>query len=136
MNRRHFLQTAALLGASVPAFAQAGPKRKILKGIMWGTVGVPGSVMQKMEAVKAAGFPRLALWGTALFFALIHFNLATFLPLLLLALVLTWLYEKTGNLLAPIAAHAAFNALQFAIFYLLPVATEKYEWLRRLGGGG
>ncbi len=87
-------------------------------------------------AVKAAGFPRLALWGTALFFALIHFNLATFLPLLLLALVLTWLYEKTGNLLAPIAAHAAFNALQFAIFYLLPVATEKYEWLRRLGGGG
>ena len=40
----------------MPAIAQTAPKRKILKGIMWGTVGVPGSVMQKMEAVKAAGF--------------------------------------------------------------------------------
>ena len=57
-------------------------------------------------------------------------------PLLLLALVLTWLYEQTGNLLAPILAHATFNALQFAIFYLMPVAMEKFEWLRRLGGNG
>jgi len=42
MNRRDFLHTAALLGASLPAFAQTqtAPKRKILKGIMWGTVGV------------------------------------------------------------------------------------------------
>ena len=87
-------------------------------------------------AVKAAGFPRLALWGTSLFFALIHFNLATFLPLLLLALVLTWLYEQTGNLLAPIVAHATFNALQFAIFYLLPVVAKSPEFLRRLGGCG
>ena len=84
-------------------------------------------------AVKRAGFPWLALWGTSLFFAVIHFNLATFLPLLVLALVLTWLYEQTGNLLAPIVAHATFNALQFSMFYLLPVATEKFEWLRRLG---
>ena len=83
-------------------------------------------------AVKRAGFPRVALWGTSLLFAFIHFNLATFLPLLLLALVLTWLYETTDNLLAPIAAHATFNALQFALFYLLPLAMEKFEWLRRL----
>lgn len=87
-------------------------------------------------AVKRAGFPRLALWGTSLFFALIHFNRATFLPLLLLALVLTWLYEQTDNLLAPIAAHATFNGLQFTMFYLLPVAAERFEWLRRLGGDG
>ncbi len=84
--------------------------------------------------IKRAGFPRLALWGTSVLFALIHFNLATFVPLLILALVLTWLYERTDNLLAPIAAHAAFNALQFAGFYLLPVAAEKFDWLPRLGG--
>ena len=65
--------------------------------------------------VKQAGFQRLALWGTAGFFALIHFNLMTFLPLMALALVLTFLYERTENLLAPIAAHSLFNALNFSL---------------------
>ena len=69
-------------------------------------------------AIKAAGFPGLALWGTAVLFAVIHFNLAAFLPLLLLALVLTWLYEKTDNLLATIAAHSLFNAANLGLFFL------------------
>ncbi len=69
-------------------------------------------------AIKSAGFPRLALWGTSVFFAAIHFNLAIFLPLLLLALVLTWLYEKTDNLLATIAAHSLFNAANLGLFFL------------------
>jgi membrane protease YdiL (CAAX protease family) len=69
-------------------------------------------------AIRRAGFPRVAFWGTSVLFALIHWNLATFLPLLLLALVLAWLYEKTDNLLAPIAAHCFFNALNFVQFYL------------------
>ncbi len=64
-------------------------------------------------AIKRAGFPRLALWGSALLFAAVHWNLPSLLPLILLALVLIWLYERTGNLLAPIAAHALFNALNF-----------------------
>jgi membrane protease YdiL (CAAX protease family) len=33
--------------------------------------------------------------------------------LTLLALVLTWLYEETNNLLAPIACHSLFNAVNF-----------------------
>ena len=69
-------------------------------------------------AIKQYGFPRAALWGTSALFALIHFNVAIFLPLLLLALLLVWLYEKTDNLLAPIAAHATFNAVNFAMFFL------------------
>lgn len=68
--------------------------------------------------IKQAGFPRLALWGTALLFALIHFNLVIFAPLLALALILAALYEWTGNLLAPIAAHSAFNALGFVLLNL------------------
>jgi membrane protease YdiL (CAAX protease family) len=67
--------------------------------------------------VKQLGFPRLALWGTSLLFAAIHWNLPTFLPLLVLALMLTLLYEKTGNLLAPIVTHSLFNALNFSLFY-------------------
>jgi membrane protease YdiL (CAAX protease family) len=68
-------------------------------------------------AVKQAGFPRLALWTTSLLFAAIHGNLAIFIPLAVLAILLTLLYEKTNNLLAPITAHGLFNALNFIIFY-------------------
>jgi membrane protease YdiL (CAAX protease family) len=70
-------------------------------------------------AIKQAGHPRLALWGTALLFAAIHMNLVTFLPLALLALALTALYEWTNNLLAPITAHVLFNALNFATLLVL-----------------
>lgn len=34
----------------------AAPKRTIKKGIMWATVGVKGSVLEKMQAIKEAGF--------------------------------------------------------------------------------
>jgi membrane protease YdiL (CAAX protease family) len=60
--------------------------------------------------VKQLGYPRLAWLGVSALFALIHVNAATFVPLFVLALALTWLYEKTDNLLAPITAHALFNA--------------------------
>jgi hypothetical protein len=56
MTRRHFLQSAAVAATVLPALAQGGSARRIRKGIMWGTVGVPGSVLEKMQAVKAAGF--------------------------------------------------------------------------------
>jgi len=70
-------------------------------------------------AIKQAGFPGVALWGTSLLFAAIHVNLGIFVPLLLLALVLAQLYERTGNLLAPITAHALFNAFNFVGFFYL-----------------
>ena len=68
-------------------------------------------------AIKQRGFPRLALWGTSIFFAVTHANLMTLLPLTFLALILTLLYETTNNLLAPIATHSFFNAANF--FWLL-----------------
>jgi membrane protease YdiL (CAAX protease family) len=73
--------------------------------------------------VKQAGFPRLALWGTALLFAAIHANVVVFIPLFVLAVILTVLYEKTNNLLAPITAHALFNATNFVMLYLLDKQT-------------
>ncbi|HWI59778.1 MAG TPA: CPBP family intramembrane glutamic endopeptidase [Bacillota bacterium] len=69
--------------------------------------------------IKQAGFPRLALWGTCLVFGAVHLNLVSFLPLVLLALALTALYERTNNLLAPISAHALFNGLNFTMLYLI-----------------
>ena len=67
MDRREFLKSGtgalALAALSPGAFAAANakpeaaaPKRAIKKGIMWGTVGVKGSVLEKMKAIKEAGF--------------------------------------------------------------------------------
>jgi membrane protease YdiL (CAAX protease family) len=63
--------------------------------------------------VKQLGWPKLAWFGVSFLFALIHADKAIFIPLFVLALALTWLYEKTDNLLAPITAHALFNAINF-----------------------
>lgn len=65
--------------------------------------------------VKRLGYPRLAWIGVSLAFALVHDDVATFVPLLALALALTWLYEKTDNLLAPITAHALFNTANLIV---------------------
>ena len=69
-------------------------------------------------AIKQAGFPKLAFWLASIAFAAVHLNVMVFVPLLVLAMFLTVLYEKTDNLLAPITAHAAFNAIEFARLYL------------------
>jgi membrane protease YdiL (CAAX protease family) len=69
--------------------------------------------------VKTLGFPRLALWGTSILFSTVHGNLPGFVPLTLFAVALVILYERCGNLLAPISAHAAFNVANLVQFYLL-----------------
>lgn len=65
MNRREFLQVSAgalTLAALSPGLVAEDsatatrPKRDIHKAIMWGTVGIQGSVLEKMKAVKEAGF--------------------------------------------------------------------------------
>ncbi|MEK7685010.1 MAG: CPBP family intramembrane glutamic endopeptidase [Verrucomicrobiota bacterium] len=63
--------------------------------------------------IKQRGYKRFALWSTSLFFAAIHANLMTFVPLTFLALILTLLYETTDNILAPVLAHSLFNAANF-----------------------
>jgi len=63
-TRRQFLHlgtaTLALAGAAPRLLAAADKpaarKRPNLKAIMWGTIGVKGSVLEKMKALKAAGF--------------------------------------------------------------------------------
>ena len=70
----------------------------------------------------------MAVWGTSLLFALVHYNVLTFIPLTFLALVFIGLFERTGNLLAPIAAHAGFNGINFA---LLIFNDEIRDWAAR-----
>ena len=68
--------------------------------------------------VKQLGWPKLAWFGVSFLFALIHGTAAILIPLFVLALALTWLYEKTGNLLAPIVVHGLFNGANLVFFYL------------------
>lgn len=61
MNRRNFVKTGAGLAAMLtsmpaPSPAAASGKRTLHKAIMYETVGLKGSVMEKFQAVKAAGF--------------------------------------------------------------------------------
>lgn len=63
MNRRTFLQQTtgalALAAAGLPNLTRAqnsASKRSIKKAIMWATVGVKGSTLEKMKAIKEAGF--------------------------------------------------------------------------------
>jgi membrane protease YdiL (CAAX protease family) len=69
---------------------------------------------------KQLGFPKLARLGVSFLFAAIHFDAAIFVPLFALALALTWLYEFTDNLLAPIVAHGLFNAANLVILSFEP----------------
>ena len=65
--RRDFLKLSATVAAATAlppltlkaaegATAASRTKRNIKKAIMWGTVGVKGSVLEKMQLVKEAGF--------------------------------------------------------------------------------
>lgn len=68
--------------------------------------------------IKRAGYPRIALWGTAILFGLTHANIAAFFPLVFFAVILIKLYEETGNLLSPILAHTLFNLANLVLLML------------------
>jgi len=58
MNRRSFL-TIAIAGTTAAAFrtsVSAAPNRKLRKAIMYSTIGVKGSVLEKCRVMKEAGF--------------------------------------------------------------------------------
>lgn len=74
--------------------------------------------------VKQAGYPKVALWGNSILFALTHQNMPAFLPLVFFAIILTMLYEETGNLLTPIVAHSCFNTANFVMLLVAKQFTQ------------
>ena len=58
-------------------------------------------------------WPAIILSG--LVFAVIHVNAATLIPLWFLGAAFAWLYVRTGTLLAPMAVHFTFNAVNLAL---------------------
>jgi hexulose-6-phosphate isomerase len=68
IKRREFLKNSAgalaltalapsnLVADDATAVSSSTGKRKLRKAVMWGTVGMKGSVLEKMKAIKEAGF--------------------------------------------------------------------------------
>jgi membrane protease YdiL (CAAX protease family) len=65
------------------------------------------------------GGRRWAFFGSAALFALIHISVVALVPIFLLGLALAWVYQRTGNLLAPIAMHATVNGISVALALLV-----------------
>lgn len=63
--------------------------------------------------------PRMAYLGSAALFAVIHLSIVALLPIFLLGLALAWIYDRTGNLLAPITMHAMVNGLSVGLALLV-----------------
>lgn len=72
----------------------------VFRGILW-------------PMLRDRGFRVAGCLMASFVFALIHFNLAAFVPLWLLGIFWTWLYERTGDLAAPMLSHTLFNATNF-----------------------
>jgi len=60
------------------------------------------------------------LIAVSVIFALVHFNLTVFGPLVMLALLLAIAYEMTGNLLVPIVIHGLFNTVTLLVQFAMP----------------
>jgi membrane protease YdiL (CAAX protease family) len=77
--------------------------------------------------IKQFGWPRAAFFGVSALFAGIHFDLTALIPLFILAVFLTWLYEKTNCLLASITVHSLFNAANVVLLFLAPQVSDTLQ---------
>jgi len=85
------------------------------------------------RALRQFGPRGLALWVSAVMFGAIHGSWMTFLPLTVFAIILTLLYDRTDNLMAPVTVHSLFNAANFCLyFYQDEVTRWLHETFRQL----
>lgn len=68
--------------------------------------------------VRWSGSRPVGVWLAAALFSAIHFQFFGFVPRFLLGLGLGYLYEWSGNILVPMAAHFTNNAFQLILLYL------------------
>lgn len=78
-----------------------------------------------LHGVLRHRFGAAALFWSSMTFAFVHFYVINFIPIFLIGALLARLYERRGNIIAPIVAHATVN------FVLLVVV-----WSGIAGGGG
>lgn len=104
------------------------------KAVVAATVGLGAPLM---EELFFRGFlygvgKRFTHWsyaalGSSLFFAVVHGNVMSLLPLTMLGLLFVLAYEKTQNLLVPVVMHAVFNLVQISVMFYAPQLARQLE---------
>jgi len=101
------------------ALARLGPAAAAPQGGRGFPLDAPHASEDTEVVFVPATPPAWATWGAvvlaSMLFASVH-DRWTWPPIFFLSLGLGWVYERTGNLWAPVAVHAAFNAISTLIF--------------------
>ena len=71
--------------------------------------------------MRKYGSPLFGMIFSGLLFSLFHFNMYALLPLFVFGVVLAFLYEKSGSIWLPMAAHALFNSVGVIASYAVKV---------------
>ena len=103
----------------------AGPGRFGLLALLALSAGVGAAFFEELifrgvlyNVLKRHMGPWPGAIAAALAFSLIHRVHSNILPLFVLGLLLTWLYERTGRLLAPMVLHSINNAMAITVLLL------------------
>jgi uncharacterized protein len=118
-----FAATAAIL-AVVVLFGPA-VEELVFRGALFNGIHAVGKALSSrlgisgdpLKTVRRMWFAIAALLSSA-FFALLHFEPVILPALVVLAVALCWLFERTGSLLPPIVAHATFNSFAALVIIL------------------
>ncbi|OUJ73478.1 CPBP family intramembrane glutamic endopeptidase [Hymenobacter crusticola] len=122
--------TRFLVGLLVIAVVPAISEELVFRGVI------------QRNLVQWFGSRHLGIWAAATVFSAIHFQFFGFVPRLVLGVLLGYLYEWSGNILVPMAAHFTQNAFQLLLLYLQqrhvantfnPDSTESLPWPLVLG---
>ncbi|QDA59979.1 CPBP family intramembrane glutamic endopeptidase [Hymenobacter jejuensis] len=89
------------------------------------------------QIIRFTGSMHWGVWLSAIIFSAVHMQFFGFVPRVVLGVLLGYLYAWSGNILVPMAAHFAQNALQLIMLYyqqhnwtttLDPDSTEAMPW--------
>jgi membrane protease YdiL (CAAX protease family) len=126
----HDLAFDALLGRPpvsnveplLTALFATGPRLPATIGLALVVVGIAPAVEELVyrgviyRAFRDRAGVWLAIAGSALVFAIAHFEPDHFLPLFLIGAALAWICERTSSLLPAIVMHAIYNALSLGLY--------------------
>ncbi len=116
-----------LVGLAVIAVVPAVAEELVFRGVI------------QQNLVRWFGSRHAGVWLAAAVFSAVHFQFFGFVPRFVLGLGLGYLYEWSGNILVPMAAHFTNNAFQLVLLYLVqrgafgwgtfdPDSTEALPW--------
>jgi membrane protease YdiL (CAAX protease family) len=69
---------------------------------------------------------KIALLITSALFACVHLYWVGFLPLMMIGILLTLVYERIGSIWAAVGFHAAFNTLNFVQLFICKIGLDRF----------